>query len=110
MGPRPGSNCSRELLLRQKVLGNRKNAGRTWRPRGQPREVDTHDFPDPRKGKAVPYGVYDLRHNEAWVSVGISGDTAEFAVEAIRGWWERLGRRRHPGAARLLITADSGAA
>ena len=93
---------------KKETLGNLKNAGQTWRPKGQPREVDTHDFPDPRKGKAVPYGVYDLRHNEAWVSVGISGDTAEFAVESIRRWWKRLGRRRHPGARRLLITADSG--
>src|SRR5215468_10561284 len=93
---------------KKETLGNRKNPGRAWRPKGQPQEVDMHDFPDPRKGKAVPYGVYDLRHNEAWVSVGISSDTAEFAVEAIRCWWARLGRRRHPGAARLLITADSG--
>jgi len=93
---------------KKETLGNLKNAGRTWRRKGEPRQVDTHDFPDPRKGKAVPYGVYDLRHNEAWVSVGISSDTAEFAVEAIRCWWERLGRRRHPGANRLLITADSG--
>jgi transposase len=89
-------------------LGNLKNAGTTWRPKGRPRRVETHDFPDPRKGKAVPYGVYDLRHNEAWVSVGISRDTADFAVEAIRCWWRRLGRRRHPGATRLLVTADSG--
>jgi len=93
---------------KKEPLGNLKNAGRTWRPKGEPRPVDTHDFPDPRKGKAVPYGVYDLRHNEAWVSVGISGDTAEFAVAAIRCWWQRLGRRRHPQASRLLITADSG--
>ena len=56
----------------------------------------------------MPYGVYDLRHNEAWVSVGLSSDTAEFAVESIRRWWKRLGRRRHPQAKRLLITADSG--
>jgi Rhodopirellula transposase DDE domain len=93
---------------KKETLGNLKNAGQTWRPKGQPREVETHDFPDPRKGKAVPYGVYDLRHNEAWVSVGISSDTAEFAVESIRRWWKRLGRRRHPHAKRLLITADSG--
>ncbi len=93
---------------KKETLGNLKNAGRTWRPKGQPREVDTHDFPDPRRGKAVPYGVYDLRHNEAWVSVGVSGDTAEFAAGAIRCWWRRLGRRRHPRARRLLITADSG--
>jgi len=93
---------------KKETLGNLKNAGRTWRPKGRPRQVDTHDFPDPRKGKAVPYGVYDLRHNEAWVSVGVSSDTAEFAVEAIRCWWRRLGRGRHPRATRLLITADSG--
>jgi hypothetical protein len=93
---------------KKETLGNLKNAGQTWRPQGKPREVDTHDFPDPRTGKAVPYGVYDLRHNEAWISVGISSDTAEFAVEAIRGWWKRLGRRRHRQATRLLITADSG--
>jgi hypothetical protein len=93
---------------KKETLGNLKNPGTTWRPRGRPRQVETHDFPDPRKGKAVPYGVYDLRHNEAWVSVGISSDTADFAVGAIRCWWRRLGRRRHPGAGRLLITADSG--
>jgi hypothetical protein len=93
---------------KKETLGNLKNAGQTWCPKGQPTEVDTHDFPDPNKGKAVPYGVYDLRHNEAWVSVGVSSDTAEFAVESIRCWWKRLGRRRHPKATRLLITADSG--
>jgi hypothetical protein len=93
---------------KKETLGNLKNPGRTWRPKGKPREVDTHDFPDPRKGKAVPYGVYDLSHNEAWVSVGISSDTAEFAVQAIRCWWKRLGRRRHRRAKRLLITADGG--
>ncbi len=93
---------------KKEPLGNLKNPGQTWRPQGQPREVDTHDFPDPRKGKAVPYGVYDLGHNEAWVSVGISSDTAEFAVASIRCWWQRLGRRRHRQPARLLITADSG--
>jgi Rhodopirellula transposase DDE domain len=95
-------------IKKKETVGNLKNPGRTWHRKGQPREVNMHDFPDPRKGKAVPYGVYDLRHNEAWVSVGISGDTAEFAVESIRRWWQRLGRRRHPGGKRLLITADSG--
>ena len=93
---------------KKEVLGNLKNPGKTWQPKGQPREVDTYDFPDPKKGKAVPYGVYDLSHDEAWVSVGVSSDTAEFAVESIRCWWKRLGRRRHPRATRLLITADSG--
>lgn len=93
---------------KKETLGNLKNPGQTWQPKGTPREVDTHDFPDPRKGKAVPYGVYDLGHNEAWVTVGVSSDTAEFAVAAIRCWWKRLGRRRHGQATRLLITADSG--
>jgi transposase len=93
---------------KKETLGNLKNSGQEWRPQRKPREVNVHDFPDPRKGKAVPYGVYDLAHNEAWVSVGISSDTAEFAVETIRTWWKRLGRRRHPQACRLLITADSG--
>jgi transposase len=93
---------------KKETLGNLKNPGQEWRPQGQPRAVDVHDFPDPRTGKAVPDGVYDLAHNEAWVSVGISSDTAEFAVETIRTWWKRLGRRRHPKGRRLLITADSG--
>ena len=93
---------------KKEPLGNLKNPGKEWHPKGKPREVDVHDFPDPHKGKAVPYGVYDLSHNEAWVSVGVSSDTAEFAVETIRTWWKRLGRRRHIQANRLLITADSG--
>lgn len=93
---------------KKEPLGNMKNPGRTYRPRGLPREVDTHDFPDPELGKAVPYGVYDIHRNEAGVSVGISHDTAEFAVAAIRRWWQKLGRQRYPKARRLLVTADSG--
>ena len=93
---------------KKETLGELKNPGQEWRPKGEPREVDVHDFPDPEKGKAVPYGVYDLSHNEAWVSVGVSSDTAEFAVETIRAWWKRLGRRRYSAARRLLIRADSG--
>jgi hypothetical protein len=93
---------------KKETVGNLKNPGRTWRPKGRPAEVDVHDFPDPRQSKAVPYGVYDLRHNEAWVSVGISNDTAEFAVASIRRWWDELGQWRHPRARRLLITADCG--
>jgi transposase len=93
---------------KKEIVGNRKNPGRTWRPKGQPSEVDMHDFPDPRQGKAVPYGVYDLQHNEAWVSVGISSDTAEFASAAIHRWWQESGPWRYPEAKRLLITADSG--
>ena len=93
---------------KKEVLGNLKNAGRTYRPQGEPEEVKTHDFPDPRLGKAVPYGVYDIHGNVAGVSVGISHDTAEFAVGAIRRWWEKLGRARYGRAKRILVTADSG--
>jgi transposase len=93
---------------KKEVLGNLKNSGQTWRPKRSPTEVKTHDFPDKAKGKAVPYGVYDIGRNEAWVSVGISSDTAEFAVAAIRQWWKRMGTKRYGSADRLLITADSG--
>jgi hypothetical protein len=93
---------------KKEPLGNMKNAGQTYRPKGNPKKVNTHDFPDPKLGKAVPYGVYDLANNEAGVSVGISHDTAEFAVAAIRRWCKKLGRKRYPSAKRLLITADSG--
>jgi hypothetical protein len=93
---------------KKEVLGNLKNPGRTYRPRGDPIEVKTHDFPDPALGKAVPYGVYDIHRDEAGVSVGISHDTAEFAVAAIRRWWEKLGRARYGRAKRVLLTADSG--
>jgi hypothetical protein len=93
---------------KKEVLGNLKNPGQTYRPQGDPAKVKTHDFPDPEMGKAVPYGVYDIHGNEAGVSVGISHDTAEFAVGAIRRWWEKLGRKRYGRAQRLLVTADSG--
>lgn len=93
---------------KKEVLGNRKNAGRTYRRKGKPREVDTHDFPDDKLGKAIPYGVYDLANNDAWVSVGIDHDTAEFAVASIAEWWKRMGRKRYTAAKRLLITGDSG--
>lgn len=93
---------------KKEPLGKMKNPGRTYRRKGDPEKVTTHDFPDKKRGKAVPYGVYDLTHDEAAVSVGISHDTAEFAVASIRRWWKRLGRNRYPQATRLLITADSG--
>ena len=93
---------------KKEVLGNLKNPGKTYRPQGKPVNVKTHDFPEPELGKAVPYGVYDIHGNEAGVSVGISHDTAEFAVGAIRRWWEKLGRKRFGRAKRLLVTADSG--
>lgn len=93
---------------KKETLGNKRNTGRTYEPKGKPREVDTHDFPDQEKGKAVPYGVYDIHRNEAGVSVGMSHDTAEFAVAAIDRWWQKLGRKRYRLAKRLVITADSG--
>lgn len=93
---------------KKEVLGNLKNPGKTYRRQGQPVQVAVHDFPDPKLGKAIPYGVYDLHHNEAGVSIGITHDTAEFAVEAIRRWWQRLGKKRYRSPRRLLITADSG--
>ena len=93
---------------KKEVLGNLKNPGATHRPKRTPIEVDVHDFPNPELGKAVPYGVFDIAENQALVSVGISHDTAEFAVEAIRRWWARLGRKRYRRARRLLITEDSG--
>ena len=95
---------------KKEIIGNYKNPGRTWRRKGDPRKVKSHDFPDKKKAKAVPYGVYDIAQNEAWVNIGISHDTAEFAVASIRQWWRRLGRRRYKSGhvRRLLITADSG--
>jgi hypothetical protein len=93
---------------KKELLGNHKNSGQTYERKGKPREVDTHDFPDKNQRKAVPYGVYDISQNAAGVSVGISHDTAEFAVEAIRRWWTKMGCRRYRSAKRLLITADSG--
>src|SRR5271170_5276758 len=89
-------------------IGEFKNGGREWRPRGDPAGVRSHDFPDEQLGKAIPYGVYDLAANAGWVSVGTDHDTAAFAVESIRRWWDGAGRAAYPGARRLLITADAG--
>jgi transposase len=93
---------------KKETLGKKANVGKEYRPKGSPREVDTHDFPDKAKGKAIPYGVYDIHENEAGVSIGINCDTAEFAVEAIRRWWRELGCNRYRNPGRLLITADCG--
>jgi hypothetical protein len=93
---------------KKELIGDFKNGGREWRPKGEPEEVRVHDFQDPALGKAIPYGVYDLTHNEGWVSVGIDHDTAEFAAEAIRRWWRKMGSKRYPRASELLITADGG--
>jgi transposase len=93
---------------KKELVGDFKNGGREWRPKGEPVEVRTHDFKAPELGKAIPYGIYDLAHDEGWVSVGIDHDTAQFAVASIQGWWEHLGRQRFPRATTLTITADCG--
>ena len=93
---------------KKELIGDFKNAGRELRPKGQPEQVGTHDFRDRELGKAAPYGVYDLADDVGWVSVGIDNDTAQFAVESIRGWWQQLGQARYPHATRLTITADCG--
>jgi hypothetical protein len=93
---------------KKETLGNKSNGGKEYEPKGQPRQTDTHDFPDKIKGKVVPYGVYDIHRNEAVFSVGISHDTAEFAVAAIRLWWKKLGKKQYRSCKRLLVTADSG--
>ena len=93
---------------KKELVGDYKNGGREWRPRGEPEQVSVHDFPDPKKNKAIPYGVYDLTRNEGWVSVGIDHDTARFATATIKRWWRKMGRKRYPDAKELLITADCG--
>jgi hypothetical protein len=89
-------------------IGDFKNGGAEWQPEGEPEQVRAKDFPDERLGKAIPYGVYDLTCNQGWVSVGIDRDTAQFAAETIRRWWEEMGRRAYPEAGELLVTADGG--
>jgi hypothetical protein len=85
-----------------------KNAGSDYRPQGDPQRVKVHDFEDKTKGKVVPYGVYDVTDNSGWVSIGITHDTAEFAVQSIRCWLAKMGRERYPHASELMITADCG--
>ena len=93
---------------KKELVGDFKNAGLEWRPKGMPRRVRVHDFMIKEKGKASPYGVYDLARNEGWVSVGIDHDTAAFAVQSIRRWWRKMGRPIYPKAMSLLVTADAG--
>ena len=92
---------------KKELVGPYKNAGRELRAHGDPEDVRVHDFVDD-DGKVAPYGVYDLQQNEAWVSVGISHDTAEFAVETVRTWWHEMGAATYPTAPSLVITADGG--
>ncbi len=93
---------------KKELVGDFKNGGKEYRRQGRPQKVRVHDFEDEDLGKAIPYGVYDLKNNEGWVSVGIDHDTAEFAANTIRRWWKRMGRKRFSNAKELLITADSG--
>ena len=93
---------------KKELVGDFKKGGRTWRPKREPERVRVHDFVIPTQGKAIPCGVYDLSRNEGWVSVGISRDTAHFAVNAIRSWWKHMGRSAYGVTSHLLITADAG--
>lgn len=93
---------------KKELVGEFDNGGVEWQRAGHPQRVNVHDFPDPELGRAIPYGIYDETHNEGWVSVGDTADTAEFAVNSIRSWWQQMGRYRFPEATRLLITADAG--
>ena len=93
---------------KKELIGSYKNAGRELAPTGKPILVNTHDFIDQELGKAIPYGIYDVGRDEGWVSVGVSADTAQFAVAAIKAWWKSLGRKRYPTAHTLTITADCG--
>jgi hypothetical protein len=93
---------------KKELVGDFKNNGREWRPKGKPEQVRVHDFVIPENGRAAPYGVYDIAANAGWVSVGIDHDTAAFAVNAIRRWWQTMGVQRYPDARHLTITADGG--
>ena len=93
---------------KKELIGNFRNNGKEWSSPENTEEVNVYDFLSGAEGKANPYGVYDIKNNEGWVSVGIDHDTAEFAVESIRRWWNLLGKKRYPEAKKLLITADGG--
>lgn len=93
---------------KKELVGDFKNGGREWRPKGEPELVRVHDFKDKQLGKAIPYGIYDIGTDQGWVNVGIDHDTAQFAVNSIRSWWEHLGQPRYPHASTLQITADCG--
>jgi hypothetical protein len=93
---------------KKELVGDFKNGGREWQPKSSPEEALVHDFPSDAIGKAIPYGVYDMAQNEAWVSVGNDHDTPAFAVASIRQWWKMMGQSRYPNAKQLLITADAG--
>ena len=93
---------------KKEMVGDFKNAGREWQPKGQPEKSLVHDFPQDATGKAIPYGIYDMGGNEAWVSDGCDHDTPSFAVASLRRWWAEMGKSRYPEARELFITADAG--
>jgi len=93
---------------KKELVGKYKNAGHEWGKKDEPVKVLSHDFPDPKVPKAVPYGVYDIGKNVGWVNVGMAADTAEFAVESIAQWWKQMGRKKYPVVKEFLICADSG--
>lgn len=93
---------------KKELVGEYRNGGREYRPKGSPTKVQVHDFPDAQLGKAIPYGVYDVGANQGWVSVGVDHDTAEFATETLKRWWQMMGEARYPKAKELLIMADGG--
>ena len=93
---------------KKELVGNFKNSGREWQPKGEPERVDVHDFPSDAIGKAIPYGVYDVGANDGFVSVGVDHDTPVFAVTSIEAWWKQVGVKRYPAARELFITADAG--
>ena len=93
---------------KKELVGNFKNNGQEWNPKGSPEEVNVHDFIDPKLGRAIPYGIYDIADNKGWVSVGTDHDTASFAVHAISRWWFTMGQTRYPRTTHLLVTADGG--
>ncbi len=93
---------------KKELIGDFKNAGQEWHPKGDPEQVRVHDFIDKELGKAIPYGIYDVSRNEGWVNVGIDHDTAAFAVESIHQWWRQMGSVAYPEGRELLITADCG--
>ena len=93
---------------KKELIGNFKNAGKEWKPPGEVDEVNVYDFLTDAEGRAIPYGVYDIKANEGWVNIGIDHDTSEFAVESIRRWWNLMGKKRYPDAKNLMIAADGG--
>jgi transposase len=93
---------------KKQLVGRFTQAGREWHRQGEPVEVNTYDFPSLAEGKAIPYGVYDMADDSAWVSVGIDHDTSVFAVATIEKWWQNMGKEKYPNARRILITADGG--